>query len=326
MPWRGIRFPSWLLALALLAGCATQTRELAVSPHGLPRQAELTETAFFPQEDHQCGPASLATVLAAAGFRADPADLTRRVYLPAREGSLQAELLAGARREGALALRGPATLAGAFAEVAAGRPVVVLQNLGLAISPRWHYAVLVGYDLSRSEVVLRSGLTRREIMAMRTFEHTWARSGYWSMMALPPGQLPLDADRSALEKALTQQEKFSTPAAMAAWYERAAQRWPDSLLFPIGLGNVAAAQGHTDRAERAFRAALASHPDSVIALNNLATVLQQQGRLPEALSLAEQAVALGGQWQAETESTRDSIRTAMRLRGSPPAPVSVPTR
>lgn len=317
MSWRRWRLPGLLMALALLAGCATQTRQLAIAPQGLPARIELSATPFFPQEDHQCGPASLATVLTAAGYRADPAELARRVYLPAREGSLQAEMMAGARRQGALAVQAPDTLAGVLAEVAAGRPVVVLQNLGLAISPRWHYAVLVGYDLARSEVVLRSGLTRREVMAMRTFEHTWARSGYWAMLALPPGQLPLKTDRSALEKALAQQEKYAAPAALSAWYTQAAQRWPDSLLFQIGLGNAAVAQGQTAAAESAFRSALQFHPDSVVALNNLANVLQQQGRLNQALALAEQAVALGGEWHAEAEATRDSIRLALRQTENP---------
>lgn len=317
MSWHPVRLPGLLLALALLAGCATQTRELSLSHRGLPAQAELAATPFFPQEDHQCGPASLATVLSAVGIPADPAKLARQVYLPDREGSLQAEMLAGARRHGALPLLAPATLTGAFAEVAAGRPVLVLQNLGLSISPRWHYAVLVGYDLARSEVVLRSGLTNREVMAMRTFEYTWARSGFWGLLALPPGQLPLKTDRPTLEKALAQQEKFAAPAAMAAWYEQAAQRWPDSLLFQIGLGNAAVAQKKTDEAERAFRSALTLHPDSVVALNNLATVLQQQGRLTQALALAEQAVALGGEWQSAAEATRDSIRVALRHAGNP---------
>lgn len=41
--------------------------------------------------------------------------------------------------------------------LAAGHPVVVLQNLRLGRAARWHHAVAVGYDLRRHEVVLRSG-------------------------------------------------------------------------------------------------------------------------------------------------------------------------
>lgn len=298
------------LASGLLSGCATPLRPSAVSMRALPARAELTATPFFPQDAHQCGPASLATALAAAGFPADLRRLEQQVYLPAREGSLQAEMLAGARRQGALAIPAPQTLDGLLAEVAASRPVIVLQNLGLAIAPRWHYAVLVGYDLDSSELTLRSGVTQREVMSMRTFGHTWARSAHWAMLVLPPGQLPLASSRQAMETALAQQEKFATPAAMVRWYEQALQRWPDSLLLMIGLGNARHANGDIGQAEQAFRAAADAHPDSVAALNNLATVLQQQGKLEQALAVAEQAIALGGEWQADAKETLDAILLA----------------
>ena len=309
---RFLKLLALALAGALLFGCATQPREQAANYSSLPTRVELTATPFFPQEDHQCGPAALATALAAAGYPADPRKLAQQVYLPAREGSLQAEMLAGARRQGALALPAPVHLDGVFAELAAGRPVLVLQNLGLGISPRWHYAVLVGYDLGRSEVMLRSGVTKRETMKIRTFEHTWARSEHWGLLVLPPGQLPLEISRELLEKALAQQEKFSSPTAMASWYEKAAQRWPDSLLFMLGLGNASYAAGRWDEAENALRAAVAMHADSAVALNNLATVLQEQGKLDQALAFAEQAVSLGGEWQPQARATRDAILVAIR--------------
>ena len=157
--------------LMLLAGCAVQTAALqANAPHDLSRKAELVATPFFAQTDHLCGPAALATALGAAGITASPAALSEAVFLPAREGSLQAEMLAGARRHGAVATRIPGTLEGLLREVAAGHVVVLLQNLGLSFAPRWHYAVVVGYDLDASEVLLRSGTTQRAAMRLRTLE------------------------------------------------------------------------------------------------------------------------------------------------------------
>ena len=75
-------------------------------------------------------------------------------------------------------------------ELAAGNPVLVLQNLGLPIAPKWHYAVAIGYDVERRDIILRSGTTERLVMPLSTFEHTWARSGYWGMVTLSPGRLP----------------------------------------------------------------------------------------------------------------------------------------
>ena len=315
----------WVAAfVALIAtGCATQTRTLGAAAPDLPVRTELADTPFFAQQEHQCGPAALATGLASAGFPADPERLAKQVFLPGREGSLQAEMLAGARRQGALALPAPTSLAGLFAEVAAGRPVIILQNLGLAIAPRWHYAVVVGYDRDQGDVILRSGPNRREVMAMGTFEHTWARSDYWGMVILPPAALPESADRTMLEKSLTQLEKFAAPAAMRQWYEQAARRWPDSLVFMIGLGNAALATGQSDEAEQAYRTAAVRHPRSAVALNNLATLLLQRGRLQEALAVAERAVALADEWQPEAEATRDAIRLAIaEPAGSRPIPAA----
>lgn len=301
--------------VVLTAGCATQTRQLDTTAGGLPLRAELDLTPFFPQTLHQCGPASLATGLAAAGYPADPQGLEALVYLPKREGALQPEMLAAARRRGALALPSPDTLAGLLAEVAAGTPVIVLQNLGLAVAPRWHYAVVIGYDRMRKEIILRSGTTRREVMAMRTFEHTWARSGSWGMMVLRPPQLPIAVDRMSVEKSLAALEKFATPAAMSSWYEHAIQRWPDSLPLIIGLGNIAFAEGRPTDAEQAFRIAAARHTKSAVALNNLATVLHSLGRLDDALQVADQAVALTDEWQPEAVATRDAIQLARRASG-----------
>ena len=64
-----------VLAL-LLQGCAglwPQTAELREGlPQGLPLRTELAQVPFFPQDEYQCGPAALATVLASAGAKVTP--------------------------------------------------------------------------------------------------------------------------------------------------------------------------------------------------------------------------------------------------------------
>jgi hypothetical protein len=99
-------------------------------------------------------------------------------------------MLAAARRNGAASMTIPPRIDALLAELAAGNPVLVFQNLSLPIKPMWHYAVAVGYDLGRGDIILRSGTTERLVMPLSTFEHTWARSGYWAMVALPPGRQP----------------------------------------------------------------------------------------------------------------------------------------
>ena len=53
-----------LAALAsLLAGCADSPQLADGLPTAASRSIELDATPFFPQEDYQCGPAALATLL-----------------------------------------------------------------------------------------------------------------------------------------------------------------------------------------------------------------------------------------------------------------------
>lgn len=297
------------LTLALLAGCAApQTRSLmAAVPATMARQVDLTSTPFIAQERYQCGPAALAMALRAAGLPADADALVSQVYLPKREGSLQVEMLAAARRNGAVSFKLAPRLDALLAELAAGRPVLVLQNLSLPIAPKWHYAVAIGYDLDRGHIILHSGTTARLVMPLSTFEHTWKRSAYWGMLTLPPGSLPATASEADVLAALVAFEKTSAPGAARPTYALAAQRWPASLGLNLGLGNTAYAGGDRAAAAAAFERATVAHPDSSPAFNNLAFVLMEMKRLPEARSAAEKAVALGGQWRAAALDTLASI-------------------
>lgn len=268
-------------------------RILSDVPAGLPRHTELVQTPFFPQEDYQCGPAALATALSAAGLPTPPGALVDQVFLPARRGSLQLEMLAGGRRNGAVTTPIPGTLDAVMREVAAGHPVVVLLNLGLSWWPLWHYAVVIGYDVDAGEFLLRSGTTARLTMPFRTFEHTWNRSQRWAFVALPPGALPATATEAATTRALVAFERVAPPDNAAAGYRTALGRWPDSLVLAMGLGNARHAAGDKAGAEAAFRDAAARH-ESAAAYNNHARVLLELGRRDEARRAAERAIALGG--------------------------------
>lgn len=308
------------LAVALAAalpGCAVfslppQTAALQQrAPPDLPRRAERTEVPFFPQTPYHCGPAALATALAHAGLPADPQALGEAVFLPAREGSLQLEMIAGARRQGAVATRLPGELSALLREVAAGQPVIVLQNLGLAIAPRWHYAVLVGYDLDAGELVLRSGTTERERLPLRTFEHTWARGGHWAMVALPPGRWPVSATEAQALEAAIGFERAAPPTQAVPVYRSLLQRWPANLVAGVGLGNALQAAGDLPAAALAFTA-MAERHDSAVAWNNLARLHLARGEASLARAAAERAVARAARaepaWLAATRETLALVR------------------
>lgn len=301
------------LAGALAACAGTPQSDSVLAQHALAPQAPvlLRQVPFFAQELYQCGPAALATVLQSSGVQVTPEALVPLVYVPARQGSLQIEMIATARSHGRLVQQVAPTLDALLAEVQAGQPVLVLQNLALDWYPRWHYAVVKGFDLERGRLILNSGLEENYAMPLDTFERTWARAEHWGIVTLVPGTLPVHAEPGAYFSALADLTGHVAPHDMLAAYRAGLQRWPQERNLQMGLGNLLVAQGDHTAASEVFARVLQAHPQYAPAHNNLAHTLLAQGRPAEALPHAEQAVALGGELLASYQATLQSVRAAL---------------
>jgi tetratricopeptide (TPR) repeat protein len=130
-------------------------------------------------------------------------------------------------------------------------------------------------------------------MSLDTFERTWARSGHWAMLALPPERLPQTAAELPYLAAVAALERVA-PATARRGYEAALARWPDSVTAELGLGNASYALRDLAGAAAAYRRATLRDPASADAWNNLAQALIELGSRGEALAAARRAVALGG--------------------------------
>jgi tetratricopeptide (TPR) repeat protein len=214
-------------------------------------------------------------------------------------------LLGAAPRLGMVSYQLAPKLEDLMRELAAGNPVIVLQNLG--ISDGWHYAVAVGYDYDSAEIILRSGEKERETLHFWTHEFVWMRSGYWAMVALPPDRMPATVDQSRWLTAVSALERTGNARAARTAYEKFVERWPADVNAAVGLANTQHALGDLKAAERVLREAEERDPKSVIVLNNLAQTLSDQGRDGEALPVIERAVALGGPFEASVRETRAGI-------------------
>jgi len=301
--------------LAWLAGCAQlvpQTISLRTGwPEGVPQRVELTSVPFFPQDEYQCGPAALATVLSHSGVDVTPDPLVSQVYLPSRHGSLQLEMLAAPRRYGRVSYALAPRYADLLREVAAGNPVVVLQDAGYVFT-QWHYAVVNGFDYGSGTLWLRSGKLARQEMPFTYFERTWMKSGYWAMLTMPPERIPVTATEESWMAAVLAMARVSKGDAATKAYAAALKRWPDNLAAAIGLANEYHTHGALADAAAVLRRARQRHPQSVIVMNNLAQTLSDQGRHAEALAQIEKAGDdANSPFAADVRATRQLILQRM---------------
>jgi len=276
----------------------------------IPRHVELTEVPFFTQGDDLCGPASMSMVLNYRGQDLTPQKLEPLIYIPGRKGSLQAEMLAVTRRFGYIPYVIQPSLPALAREINAGNPVVILQNLGLSWYPKWHYAVVVGYDIDRDILILRTGVTLRKEVSRHWFMRYWAGSENWAMVAMPPDRLPATAEEHEYVSSVAALERLSEWPQIATAYQAAIKAWPNSFFAHLGLGTAYYHQHKLTLARDHYRKAVELQPDSAIAHNNLAQTLFELGQVGLARQHALKAVALGGKSAEQFRQTLQEIDSA----------------
>ena len=281
-----------IVLLGFISGCAN--REPIITPilsdESRIYELELRNVPFYPQERYQCGPAALAMVLRHSGVMITPDELEPKVFIPAREGSLQLDMIAATRNYSRIPYIIESNLGALIAELQAEHPVLVLQNLGHKRLPVWHYAVVIGYSAIDDEVILHSGTTKRQIMHAKRFMWTWELAGRWAFVILKPGEMPALPDEYTYLKSVAAIERVPPPEILLEAYQAALKRWPDSDLALFSIANTHYMLGDLTAAENTYLRLLAKNPRHTAALNNLAEVLAEQGCLSEALKTISKAL------------------------------------
>jgi tetratricopeptide (TPR) repeat protein len=300
-----------LVLTFLLVGCQTA----GVGPRLEGHTVELSSVPFIAQDTDQCGPASLATVLSYAGVPTDLAEARAAVYLPGRKGSVQPEFPAAIRRRGLIPHALPGDFGALRQELESNRPVLVFQNLGVKMLPRWHYAVVVGYDPGADQVILRSGRHRRHIVSRREFLTSWKRGGGWAYSVLRPGEIPASVTAVDYLLAVAELERLGLHAPALESYRAATLRWPGVSAAWLGVGNIHYQRGELEQARLAYRRGLDADPNDLAARNNLAQAVAELGCPDRALALLEGFFDANGSARGLLSETRAEIRAMPDLVG-----------
>lgn len=268
-----MRLLAAVMSAALLAGCVGGQPAVSDSAGG-PVRVRVSGVPFHPQDGFRCGPSAMAMMLGWSGLPVEPALLESQFYGPLMEP--ERILRDAALRFGRL----PYPISGTEAmmrELAAGHPVLVLQNLGVASEPLWNCAVAIGFDRAAGEILMQGGDQPNKRMSVRLFERLWSDTDQWGLVVLPAGDLPATVAKDAYLTAAKALEKSGRHWEAVMAFDAALSKWasePDALM---GLATSLQLLGDPLGAADAYRAAAKAAPDPAPALAALKDLMAELG-------------------------------------------------
>lgn len=290
---------------AMLGGCTPAVVQ-RVQDHGSGEERiELSKTAFFPNDDRAAAAAALATMFYTDGLTSTgPIQVAPLLGNRTPPANLRGEFTGIAYQLDRLAFVLPPTLDAVFAEVRAGRPVLVLQKV-----PDWRYAVVIGVEPVSNQVILRSGKEGRVYQPLGDFLSYWKGGDNWAMVISDGSRVPASATQASWIAVGEAATLANYPKLAEKNAYGAIERWPDQVVPWVALGNARYALKDWAGAQEAYLESLRLKAFNPVVRNNLALVLLER----RCLDLAEDQVgqALTGETdaalKAEYEQTRLKI-------------------
>lgn len=130
---------------------------------------------FYRQERYQCGPATLASVLAYYRNPVDTDRIIRETYNETLKGSLMPDLENYAGTLGFKTESGQGTLQKIKDSVLARKPVIVLIDNGVWLAARPHYIVVFGFN--EEGFIAHDGNHPSVLFRYMKFENAWKKMG-----------------------------------------------------------------------------------------------------------------------------------------------------
>ena len=168
------------LAFVMVGACAGVA---CVSARDLTVETGATlQVPIVRQAPEHCGQAVLEMVLRFYGAGEAALREGDGAYDPVLRGSLITDLAAAARRAGFAARIATLDSDSLVAELHAGRPPIVLYQVGRAPLTRPHFAVVAGWDPGRQVFILNDGGAAARAMRVAEFSGRWRTAGSLALL------------------------------------------------------------------------------------------------------------------------------------------------
>jgi hypothetical protein len=229
----------------------------------------LLDVPYVPQSEALCGGAAIAMVLRYWGEHAVLAEDFATLVEPGEAGIRTDAMARAARARGWTALPLTGTPSDVRDQLAQGRPVIALLQLG---SGSYHYVVVLAW--ANGGVIIHDPATAPfRASSEQVFDDAWVRGGRWALLILPPQRAP---DPGGPDSAASNASAGVAITGCDAIVEDAIVR---------------ARNGDTAGAERRLLSAEALCPESAAPLRGLAGLRFRAEDWAGAARLAERALA-----------------------------------
>ena len=174
---------SILMLTCLLSGCATTTN-IPLEDTRL-----IDNVPFFKQDDYQCGPSALASVInywytkKAVPKNITVEEIVAAIYSPSARGILGIDLESYARKKGLQVKQYSGSIADIKESIDGGTPLILFVEYGFLFYQLNHFIVTKGY--TQEGIIVNSGRKENELIPNEELDKIWRKTGYWSLLIKP---------------------------------------------------------------------------------------------------------------------------------------------
>lgn len=171
-----LRYTIISLSFILLSGCVYNVQQ-PVTERPL---SMVNDVPFYPQEEYQCGPASLASVMNYWGVPVTSEEVADKIYSKSARGTLTIDIMLFARSKGLEVSSYRGGLEDLRSRIDAGHPLIVLVDFGFSIVQVNHFMVIVGYN--EHGVIVNSGGSEGKFIPNADLLKAWEKTGFTTLL------------------------------------------------------------------------------------------------------------------------------------------------
>jgi len=140
----------------------------------------INSVPFFPSEDFQCGPASLAMILNFLGMKITVEEIAKEIYSKGAQGTADFDMIMFVQKKGFKSKYYSGSLEDIKEKIKANKPLIVMTDEGYWFYKKYHFMVVVGFD--SESVIVNSGTKMHEKINMEDFKKKWSKTSFWTLL------------------------------------------------------------------------------------------------------------------------------------------------